>query len=466
MLYAIVDIETTGGSAAYHKITEICVLLHDGKEVIKKFYSLINPECHIPLNITLLTGITDEMVAAAPMFHEVAKEIYEITDNAIFVAHNVNFDFSFLKKEFEELGGEFVRKKLCTVRLSRKLIPGFRSYSLGKLCESLNIIVENRHRAHGDAEATAKLFTMLLEIDKNQEFVKYSLKKNSKETTLPPNISKETYETLPEKTGVYYFHDRNGKIIYVGKAGNIKDRVCNHFSGNTHTKTRVLFLTNIYDVSYEVTGSELIALLVENEAIKKHYPRYNRTNKTFTLNTGYYTYEDQNGYLRLAINKCGKRDKPLLTFKNQTEAMTHALVRIKKFGLCLKLCNIIPSNQQCSFDEVKASGHYCIVCHQEQSPEVYNVLFKKAFLSVHNERSFVVKTRGRSEQEEGFIWVEKGRFLGYGYIPESAAISHFEDIKNFIQPCYDTQDSQTIIDAHVKKARLLNKEPILVYYCR
>jgi DNA polymerase-3 subunit epsilon len=465
-MYAIVDIETTGGSSAYHKITEICILLHDGNEVVKKFHTLINPECHIPLNITLLTGITNEMVEDAPMFHEVAKEIYEITDNAIFVAHNVNFDFSFIKKEFEELGGEFIRKKLCTVRLSRKLIPGFRSYSLGNLCESLNIVIENRHRAYGDAEATAKLFSLLLALDKNKEFITHSLKKNSKETTLPPNISRQIYEALPQKVGVYYFHDRNGKIIYVGKATNIKERVGTHFSGNTHTKTRILFLNNICDVSYEITGSELIALLLENEAIKKHYPRYNRTNKKFNLNVGYYTYEDQNGYLRLAINKCGKRDKPLLTFKSQAEAMTHALVRIKKFSLCLKLCNIIPSKQQCSYNGDTETGHYCIVCHEEQPPKKYNALFIEAFMSVHNERSFAVKTRGRSDREEGFIWVEKGRFLGYGYIPEDSPITHLEEIRDFIQPCYDTQDSQAIIDAHVKKAKLLSEDPMPVYYIR
>jgi len=199
MKYAIVDIETTGGSASYHRITEICVLLHDGKEVVKKFHTLINPECPIPLNISLLTGITNDMVEDAPRFFEVAKEIYEITDGAVFVAHSVNFDFSFIKKEFEALGGTFVRKKLCTVRLSRKLIPGFRSYSLGTLCEQLGIVIENRHRAHGDAEATAILFGMLLERDTDGEFIKHSLNRNSKEATLPPNISKNTFDNLPEK---------------------------------------------------------------------------------------------------------------------------------------------------------------------------------------------------------------------------------------------------------------------------
>jgi DNA polymerase-3 subunit epsilon len=463
-MYAIVDIETTGGSAAYHKITEICIVLHDGEKVVKEFHSLINPERNIPLSIAMLTGITNEMVEDAPRFCEVAKEIYTITENAVFVAHNVNFDFSFLKKEFEELGGEFNRKKLCTVRLSRKLLPGLRSYSLGNLCESVGIMISDRHRAHGDARATAELFSMLLDIDTDHTFIKHSLKKNSKETTLPPNIAKEAYDVLPEKTGVYFFHDHHGKIIYVGKAKNIKERVCGHFSGNTHTKTRLLFLNNIYNVTCQVTGSELIALLVENEAIKKHYPRYNRTNKSFHLNVGYYTYEDQNGYLRLAISKCGKRDKPLLTFKTLSDATTNALLRVKKYNLCLKLCNLIDARLHCTYDESEDTGHHCAVCKEKQSPEEYNANFIQAFMSVHNERSFVIKTPGRTKQEEGFIWVEKGKFLGYGYVPYDAGLSHIEEIRNYIQPCYDTQDSQSIIEAHLKKAKLLTKEPVPVYY--
>ncbi len=462
-MYAIVDIETTGGSATYHKITEICVLLHDGEKVIKEFHSLINPERIIPPSITMLTGITNEMVEDAPKFYEVAKEIFQLTENAIFIAHNVNFDFSFLKKEFEELGGDFKRKKLCTVRLSRKLLPGLRSYSLGNLCESVGIVIQDRHRANGDAKATAELFSMLLDIDPEHTFIKHSLKKNSKETTLPPNIAKESYDALPEKTGVYFFHDNHGKVIYIGKAKNIKDRVCEHFSGNTHTKSRTNFLTNIYDVSYEVTGSELIALLLENEAIKKNYPRYNRTNKSFQLNVGYYSYEDQNGYLRLAISHCGKRDKPFLTFKTISDATTTALMRVKKHNLCLRLCNLIESSAHCSYDELEDSGHFCSVCREEQSVDAYNENFKLAFLSSRHEKTFVIKTAGKSNEDEGFICVEKGRFLGFGYVPRSQTIVDMEEMKEYLRPCYDTQDSQSIIEAHLKKAKLLMKVPIAVY---
>ncbi|HRH67829.1 MAG TPA: 3'-5' exonuclease, partial [Bacteroidia bacterium] len=156
--YAIVDVETTGGNALQDKITEIAIYLHDGNRVIDEFVSLINPECSIPPFISRLTGISDEMVQDAPKFFELAKDIIQFTDGATLVAHNAQFDYTFIRQEYKSLGYSFSRDYLCTVKLSRKLIPGHRSYSLGNLCSSLGIQLENRHRAHGDALATVKLF--------------------------------------------------------------------------------------------------------------------------------------------------------------------------------------------------------------------------------------------------------------------------------------------------------------------
>lgn len=462
-MYAIVDIETTGGSAQWHKITEICILLHDGEKVVDRFATLINPDRFIPPNITLLTGITNDMVKDAPRFYEVAKRIFEMTENAVFVAHNVNFDYNFIKKEFEDLGGTFNRKKLCTVRLSRKLIPGHRSYSLGNLCAALGIKIEGRHRASGDAEATAILFEKLVRLDQDNVHIAHSLNQRSREGTLPPNISKEKLDALPEKTGVYYFMDQKGKIIYIGKANNLRQRVEEHFTGNTHTKTRQRFHESIHDVRVEVAGSEFIALLMENEAIKKHYPRYNRSNKTFQLNVGYYTYEDQNGYMRLSIAQVGKRDKPFLTFVNQTEATTNALLRIKKFHLCLRLCNILESGKKCVHHEDELYAHFCPVCHEQESAEKYNERFLQAFFQTKNERSFVIKTKGRTSEEEGFAYVEKGRFLGYGFVPSDLQIEHPEQLKEFLISCYDTTDSQSIVQAQLKKVRLVLKGEVDVY---
>jgi DNA polymerase-3 subunit epsilon len=465
MHYSIVDIETTGGSPAYHKITEICILIHDGQNIIRRFHTLVNPGRTIPPSITLLTGINDSMVANAPIFEEIASTVFDLLENTVFVAHNVNFDYSFLKTELALAGYALVSKKLCTVRLSRKLLPGLRSYNLGNICHHVGIGIQNRHRAAGDAEATAELFSMLLSVDPEQTFIQYSLKKNSKEPSLPPNIDKAQFNNLPSTTGVYYFHDRNGKIIYTGKAQNIQQRVSEHFSGNTHTKTRQYFLNSIYDLSFETTGSELIALLLENEAIKKHYPRYNRTNKSFVLNYGFYTYEDQNGYMRLAIAPCGKRDKPILTFKTLGEATANALARVKKLGLCLRLCNITKAGTSCTYYAAEEQGHYCMVCHGKMDADEYNEVFAKAFLNQKNERTFVIKTKGRNADEEGFVIVEKGKFLGYGYVPVNTHIKKFNELKDYVLSCYDTQDSQSIVQSFLKQSQLLIQKPIEVYAC-
>ena len=164
LMFAIIDIETCGGKFNFPqgRITEICILIHDGLTVVEKFSTLINPECYIAPLYTNITGITNEMVKDAPKFHQVAKKIHELTENKTFVAHNVSFDYNFIKGEFASLGFQYEREKLCTVQMSRKLIPGKKSYSLGKLCESLGIPNNARHRAEGDAVATAQLFDILL----------------------------------------------------------------------------------------------------------------------------------------------------------------------------------------------------------------------------------------------------------------------------------------------------------------
>lgn len=164
-MYSIIDIETTGGSPRTEKITEIALFIHDGTRMIREFCSLINPERTIPPFITKITGISNEMVAGAPKFYEIAREIVELTEDHVFVAHNVGFDYGFICEEFRQLGYSYNRTRLCTLQLSRKLIPGLRSYSLGNICYELNIPVKNRHRARGDALATLGLFEMLLTLD-------------------------------------------------------------------------------------------------------------------------------------------------------------------------------------------------------------------------------------------------------------------------------------------------------------
>ena len=193
-LYAIIDIETTGGRATRDKITEIAVVLHDGQKIVDSYETLINPEVPIPYGITKLTGISQDMVESAPRFFEVAKKVVEMTEDAIFVAHNVRFDYTFIREEFARLGFTYTRKQLCTVRLSRKAFPGLKSYSLGNLIKHFEINVDDRHRAMADTLATVELFEKILNVEKGETEITDMVNMGIKESLLPPNL---TMEILP-----------------------------------------------------------------------------------------------------------------------------------------------------------------------------------------------------------------------------------------------------------------------------
>src|SRR5690349_17740756 len=312
-MYAIVDIETTGGYAANHRITEIAIYLHDGMQVTDSYHSLINPGRNIPHYITGLTGISTEMVLDAPTFEEIAPDIFNLLEGKVFVAHNAHFDYSFLKQEFELASLNWTSKKLCTVRLSRKIIPGLRSYSLGSLAESLGIEITNRHRAGGDASATAKIFDLLLRRDKDGQIAK-ALKRNSGETILPPNLPKEEFDRLPALPGVYYFQNSRGQVIYVGKAINIKKRIAGHFTGDAREWSRSKIRNEIHHIRYELTGNELIALILESQEIRRLWPKYNQAQKYKVDEWGIFDYEDRNGYLRFAVNNVTRGAHPLIRF--------------------------------------------------------------------------------------------------------------------------------------------------------
>jgi DNA polymerase-3 subunit epsilon len=215
-MYAIVDIETTGGSARTEKITEIAIYLHDGNQITGEYVTLINPERNIPYFITNLTGITNEMVEDAPRFYEIAKTIVELTEGRTFVAHNARFDYSFIRQEFKSLGFNYKRNILDTVALSRKLIPGHSSYSLGNICKDLNIMINGRHRAAGDAHATVKLFEILVAKDAELSDSKSGLIRNTKVSKLNPKLDINKIDAIPDVPGIYYFYNENGNLIYIG----------------------------------------------------------------------------------------------------------------------------------------------------------------------------------------------------------------------------------------------------------
>ncbi|MCM2301842.1 MAG: exonuclease domain-containing protein [Flavobacteriaceae bacterium] len=271
-MYAIIDIETSGGKFNEEGITEIAIYKFDGEKVVDQFISLINPERLIDPFVVQLTGITDQMVRNAPKFYEVAKRIIEITNDCIFVAHNVSFDYRVMQTEFRRLGYDYERLTLCTVALSKKLILEQPSYSLGKLCKSIGIPILERHRANGDAMATVKLFKILLERDFEKNIIKEALK------TVDVKILKSSYlkiiDPLPTDSGIFYLHNENGDIVYIGKSKNIKKKVNNFFLQTN--KTGLYIQQNVQSVSFEKTGNELIASIKHYQEITNNKPLLNK----------------------------------------------------------------------------------------------------------------------------------------------------------------------------------------------
>lgn len=273
-LYSIIDIETTGGHKNGNKITEIAIINFDGEKIIEEWSTLINPERNIPKAITYLTGIDNKMVADAPKFYEVAKKIVEMTDGNIFVAHNVFFDYNFIKHEFSDLGYVYQREKLCTVRLARKALPGHKSYSLGKICAELGIEIESRHRAMGDAKATVKLLQYIQRTD--SDLLKNFITNEGKKISLPPKLDRGLYDNLPSTPGVYYFYDDSGELLYIGKAKDLKKRISSHFRPDMKRKKDIELKNKIAHLDYKLMGSEIAALLFECHEIKTLRPPYNR----------------------------------------------------------------------------------------------------------------------------------------------------------------------------------------------
>ncbi len=445
-MYTIVDIETNGGSLRNSKITEIAIYKYDGEKVVDEFVSLINPESYIPPYITHLTGITNDMVAGAPKFYEVAKRIIEITENTIFVAHSVNFDFSIIRQEFKQLGYDFNREKLCTVKLSRKLIPLQPSYSLGKLAEALGIEIKGRHRAGGDAEATVKLFEMLLALD-TKKTVSGNIKPGEPRHD-NPNISAAQINTLPQEPGVYYFYNAARELIYVGKSKNIRKRVMSHLM-NSQTKKGLAMRKEITDIDFEVTGNELIALLKESHIIKTQKPFFNSAQKRTYFQYGLFTDQQLDGYLRLVLKKIQPGSLPLTAYGSRKEGTEHLYSLNETYELCLAFTGLSKSRGACFHYSLKQCRGACI---GKETPEAYNARVMEALKSFRfmHQNIFVIN-KGRTLNERSVVQVRAGRYVGWGFAPLHSLSTGVAKLQQYINPYPHNRDVQHILNRFLNK---------------
>ncbi|MCK0160571.1 exonuclease domain-containing protein [Allomuricauda sp. F6463D] len=447
-MYTIIDIETTGNGIKGNKITEISIFKYDGHQIVDEFTSLVNPQSPIPYFITGLTGIDDQMVQNAPIFQEIAGTIQRITVGCVFVAHSVNFDYGVIKEEFRQIGIDFTRKKLCTVRLSRKLIPGLHSYSLGKLCTAVEIPLVDRHRARGDAHATVLLFEKLLRQPDSEPVFKKFLNARSQEATLPPHLPKSVFDKIPQKPGIYYFMNQKGEVIYVGKAINLKKRVLGHFYDKKRKEIQMCGET--VNIDFKLTGSELVALLMESAEIKRLFPNYNRAQKRTGKHYAIFSYEDRNGIMHIAYNTNKGVPNPLKIFHNQTECRAYLEEVCKSFSLCPRYCHLQQTSAACSHHEINTCEG---ICRNMESVDNYNKKVGEAVAHMkmlHSEVR-VIKEKGRNDTESAVILIADGTYKGFGFIDTDIEISTLDDVEAFISPQKNTVETESILAQYFLK---------------
>ena len=418
-MYSILDVETTGGKFNEEGITEIAIYRFDGEKIVDQFVSLINPEIPIQPFVQQLTGINDKMLINAPKFYQIAKRILEITENSILVAHNSSFDYRMLKIEFERLGYKFYISQLCTVKLSKKIIPDLKSYKLGNLVKNLGIPISNRHRASGDALATVELFKLLLLKD-NEKVIVNSLITETKPSS--KNKWQKLINKLPNDVGIYYFHDQNGKIIYIGKSNNIKNRVNQHLTGKSKKSLNIQL--EAFDITFERTGSELIALLKENTEIKKHKPKFNKLLKKIIKKFCLEICENLDGdkYLRI----CHYDDT--VNYLECYSSLKTANSRLEFFKKKYELSDSIKKNNT-----------------------NINLLIKDLSYKFKN---MLLIDKGRDIDEKSVIVVKNNNYIGYGFFTLNHQISNFEVLDSLIVKNDYIENSKEVILKYLKKHKI------------
>lgn len=429
-MFAIVDIETTGLQNGENRITEIAVVLHNGHTIEGKYCSLVNPQMPIQKYVQTLTGITDRMVQQAPLFSAIAPHIFHLLENRIFVAHNVNFDFTIVKEALKQCGYELKQPRLCTIRLAKKIYPGLPKYGLSSLCKSLNIPFEGHHRALADAVATAEIFTLLFNNDTDGELKKMVKKKP--ETYLPPLIDAQLVNTIPQKPGIYFFHHQS-KIIYVGKAINLQKRVKSHFTGRKSAKLKQRLIDLVDNITYEETPNSWVASIRESIEIKKRWPEFNKSQKFFEHQFAIVSFLDKRGYLRLAIDKYRKNIPFIRCFHLFTEAHNQLWQWVKNYQLDPSLC----------FLDYSVSAQQTVLPH----PDLYNQKVKVCIQQITETNLHALIDMDKKY----YVLVKHNQIAATGFIHQPLNFSEYsaDQLLTYLHPCHSNQVAMSVIEQYI-----------------
>ena len=445
-MYAILDIETTGGKYDEEGITEIAIYRHDGETITDQFSSLVNPQIEIQPFVQKLTGISGKMLQNAPKFYEIAKRVVQITEDCVIVAHNAAFDYRILQTEFRRLGFTFERKSLCTVSLSQLLLPDQPAYSLGKLVRNLGIPFSDQHRAQGDAKVTVKLFELLLEKDLQKNILKAHIS-SEHPNKVPPKFL-EVIDGLPSEMGVYYIHNSKNEIIYIGKSNNVKKRILNHLTGKSK-KARVI-QNEIHKVTFALTGGELVSLLKEQNEIKTNAPKLNKAMKYRIFPMGI-RLDDSVEYPELIIEQIKKEHTYFSVYKNSKSAKSAIFNWTENYGICLKKTSLSNKTGTCFLHEVnKCDG----ACTGKETPDSYRKKIKLLLADFEYPFSdFIITSKGRKLGESSFIYIKGNVFLGYGYYELNHQIKNDKQIMSRLISMEDNPDVQKLIRSFLSRKK-------------
>ncbi|MCA1763490.1 MAG: exonuclease domain-containing protein [Cryomorphaceae bacterium] len=440
MNFAIVDIETTGLYHQGHGITEVAVVHVDGDTPTVAFHSLVKPMRNVPGHITSLTGIDNKLTDDAPTFEEIAGPLMDALEGRVFVAHNVNFDYQFLKAAYQKLGVPFRLHRLCTMRYARKILPELQSHRLRLVCEALGVANSAEHRAGGDALATAEVFRLLRNRDSDSVLEKL-IKQNNTTAILPPQLDRDAVLNLPDEPGVYYFENEQRKIIYIGKAKKLKKRVLSHFTSSGSSRRKQLFQREIKQVRFRQTASEYEAFLLEDAEIKSHWPKYNRAQKERVFHFNIVPYETKSGKLKMGILK--RREPNYLPGFNSLAAAKNWLYReLLEWEISPEVAGFMAPDDF------------------ERSPVDLEVDKIREFIHHHraeNESSYVL----REETHTGLchaVAILRGKYHGFGQL-EPMATPNEELIESTFRKAPDSPTARAIIrrmitDENVSKHEL------------
>ncbi|MCO5231314.1 MAG: exonuclease domain-containing protein [Chitinophagales bacterium] len=311
---------------------EIAIIIHDGEKIIDEYQSLINPERPIQPFISKLTGISNGMVRNEPTFSEVADEVFEMLKGHVFVAHNVKFDYGFLKASFKANQITFRSDHICTVELSRKVFLNQSSYSLGKLCQSIGIPVSNRHRAFGDTEATARLFEKIWNTDRQKIFEEIRSDEINPDY-FPQGFNVDDLDNVPETVGLYRFYDEDDSIIYVSKTKNLRNGILAHFK-QEFSQNKYKWIQKLKRFDFEEMPSEMSALMLENKEVVLFKPIGNKNIKPIKNKAGVYLRRDIEGYTDIVVSDINKEeDTPFFKFTSVIKGTKYIQQLYKKIDL-------------------------------------------------------------------------------------------------------------------------------------